>query len=165
VQRINEDIENVKIKLVGDDFAEPNIVSLDYALDKAYANDLDLVEMAVKDDISICKILNYQKFLYEQKKSKKQNTKKIEVKEIKFGSLIADHDLQVAAKKASKILNEGDRIKIMVIFKGRLMAFANDEGPKVLNRFLSNFDENDISIIKEPKLEGFAYTTVIEKKK
>ena len=164
MQRINEEIENNQIRLVGDEFSEPNIVSLDYALDKAYDNGLDLVEMAEKNGVSICKIINYQKFLYEQKKAKKQNTKKVGVKEIKFGSLIADHDLQVAAKKAMKILSEGDRIKVMVIFKGRLMAFANDDGPKVLDRFLSYLDDS-VAVIKEPKLEGFAYTTVIEKKK
>ena len=165
MQRINEDILNTKIRLVGEDFAEADIVSLDYALDKAFDNGLDLVEMAERDGISICKIMDYQKFLYEQKKAKKQSVKKIDVKEIKFGCMIADHDLEVASKKASKILNEGDRVKVLVIFKGRQMAFANTEGPKVMNKFLSLFDKESYTVVKPQKLEGYTYTTVIEKKK
>lgn len=162
MQRINEEIKNEKVRLVGEGVEGNAIITLEEALDKSYDEGLDLVEMSEKDGISICKIMNYQKYQYEQKKAKKQQTKKVSQKEIKFGCMIADHDLEVYANKAKKILNEGDKVKVIVLFRGRQMGFASSEGPKILEKFNSFL--GDVVISKQPKLEGNLYSMVVEKK-
>ena len=163
VQKVNEQITNANVRLVGEGFEKNSIYPLEMALDMAYEQGLDLVEMSVKDNVSVCKMMNYQKYLYEQKKNKKQ-TKKSSLKEIKFGCNIADHDLQVAANKALKIMLEGDKVRVGVIFKGRQMVYAMEDGPRVLERFLLCFDDS-VVVTKQPKLEGNMFTMYIEIKK
>ena len=130
----------------------------------AYNQDLDLVEMSEKDGVSICKIMNYSKFLYEQKKSKKVQ-KKSTLKEIKLGCNIADHDIMVSAKKCKNILEDGDRVKVIVIFKGRQVMFANEQGKEILEKFLDYFEEGFVVVTKNIKLEGNMVTMQIEKSK
>ena len=161
VHRINEDILNDKIRIVGGESNE--VIDFDSALEMAYNQDLDLVEMSEKDGVSICKIMNYSKFLYEQKKSKKVQ-KKSTLKEIKLGCNIADHDIMVSAKKCKNILEDGDRVKVIVIFKGRQVVFANEQGSEVLDKFLSYFEDDYINVVKQPKLEGNMFTMQVEKK-
>ena len=158
---VNEEIKNTNVKLVGEFSGE---MSLEEALEVAYSNDLDLVEMSVVNGVSICKVMNYSKFLYEQKKAKKVQ-KKMAVKDIKFGCNIADHDLKISHKKATNILKEGDRVRVVVVFKGRQTAFANTMGADLISKFLGLFEEDAVQVVQNPKLEGNTYTVTIESKK
>ena len=161
MHRINEEILSEKIRIVGSTY--DGIMDLNSALDIAYDEGLDLVEMSEKDGISICKLMNYSKFLYEQKKSKKVQKKAV-LKEIKLGCNIADHDIKVSAKKALNILNEGDKIKVSVIFRGRQVVLADTVGPEILEKFMNCFEDGFLTISKQPKLEGTLYSMTIEKK-
>lgn len=160
MHRINEEITNGKVRIVGSTY--DGEMSLNQALDIAYEEGLDLVEMSDNNGVSICKLMNYSKFLYEQKKAKKVQKKAV-LKEIKMGCNIADHDIKVSAKKALNILNEGDKIKVMVIFKGRQIMFANEQGQEILDKFLNAFEVGFVNIVKPAKLEGNMFTMQIEK--
>lgn len=158
---INESIKNNRVRIVGDFSGD---MPLDDALNIAYDNNMDLVEMSENEGVSVCKVMNYSKYLYEQKKSKKVQ-KKVSMKEIKFGCNIADNDLKISNKKATSILNEGDKVKIVVVFKGRQMAFASTLGVEIMTKFLSFFEENFITVLHPAKLEGNTYSCIVEKKK
>ena len=166
MQLINENIKCDKVRIVGGEgFENIGVVTLQEALKMSEEAELDLVQMSEKENLAICKILNYSKFLYEQKKAKKnqqKGQKKSVMKEIKFGCNIAEHDLQICAKKANNILDEGDKVRACVVFKGRQIVFAKDQGPEVMERFLTYFE--NISIVKAPKLEGTLYTVSFERK-
>ena len=162
MHRINEEITNKKVRIVGSTYEGE--MSLTEALNIAEEEGMDLVEMSDNNGVSICKLMNYSKFLYEQKKSKKVQKKAI-LKEIKMGCNIADHDIKVSAKKALNILNDGDKIKVMVIFKGRQVMFANEQGQEILEKFLNYFEEGFVAVTKNIKLEGNMVTMQIEKSK
>lgn len=162
MHRINEEITNKKVRIVGSTYEGE--MSLTEALNVAEEEGMDLVEMSDNNGISICKLMNYSKFLYEQKKSKKVQKKAV-LKEIKMGCNIADHDIKVSAKKALNILNDGDKIKVMVIFKGRQIMFANEQGQEILEKFLNYFEEGFVAVTKNIKLEGNMVTMQIEKSK
>lgn len=159
---INTDITNDRIRIVGDEYKEKGIISLEEALNIAEENGLDLVEMSVSEGVSVCKIMNYSKFLYEQKKSKKVQKKSV-LKEIKFGCNIADHDLGISAKKALKILNDGDKVKVIAIFKGRQAIYGVEQGSSLMERFLSYLPD-DVVISKSGKFENSVYSIIIERK-
>ena len=136
-------------------------MSLSEALNVAEEEGMDLVEMSDNNGVSICKLMNYSKFLYEQKKAKKVQKKAV-LKEIKMGCNIADHDIKVSAKKALNILNDGDKIKVMVIFKGRQVMFANEQGKEILEKFLDYFEDGFVICRfsgTEPLLRIFAEST------
>ena len=139
-------------------------MSLTEALNVAEEEGMDLVEMSDNNGVSICQLMNYSKFLYEQKKSKKVQKKSV-LKEIKMGCNIADHDIKVSAKKALNILNDGDKIKVMVIFKGSQVMFANEQGKEILEKFLNYFEEGFVVVTKNIKLESNMVTMQIEKSK
>lgn len=162
MHRINEEITNKKVRIVGSTYEGE--MSLTEALNVAEEEGMDLVEMSDNNGVSICKLMNYSKFLYEQKKSKKVQKKAV-LKEIKMGCNIADHDIKVSAKKALNILNDGDKIKVMVIFKGRQIMFANEQGQEILEKFLNYFEEGFVAVTKNIKLEGNMVTMQIEKSK
>ena len=162
MHRINEEITNKKVRIVGSTYEGE--MSLTEALNVAEEEGMDLVEMSDNNGVSICKLMNYSKFLYEQKKSKKFQKKAV-LKEIKMGCNIADHDIKVSAKKALNILNDGDKIKVMVIFKGRQVMFANEQGQEILEKFLNYFEEGFVVVTKNIKLEGNMVTMQIEKSK
>lgn len=162
MHRINEEITNKKVRIVGSTYEGE--MSLTEALNVAEEEGMDLVEMSDNNGVSICKLMNYSKFLYEQKKSKKVQKKAV-LKEIKMGCNIADHDIKVSAKKALNILNDGDKIKVMVIFKGRQVMFANEQGQEILEKFLNYFEEGFVAVTKNIKLEGNMVTMQIEKSK
>ena len=162
MHRINEEITNKKVRIVGSTYEGE--MSLTEALNVAEEEGMDLVEMSDNNGVSICKLMNYSKFLYEQKKSKKVQKKAV-LKEIKMGCNIADHDIKVSAKKALNILNDGDKIKVRVIFKGRQVMFANEQGQEILEKFLNYFEEGFVVVTKNIKLEGNMVTMQIEKSK
>ena len=112
-----------------------DVVSFKEAMQMAEDDGLNLVAMN-NNDVPVCKIMDYSKFMYERKKAqrKNQSQKKVEVKEIQLSPNIAEHDMQIKAKAASKFLSAGNRVKVSVIYKGRSIAYI-DSGEKKLNTF------------------------------
>ena len=120
--RINGEITASQVRLVGDNIAEPGIYSISQAVRMADELGLDLVEITAKADPPVCRIIDYQKYLYQQKKKAKEmksNSAKIVIKEIRFGPNTDEHDFQFKLKHAMEFLQEGSKVKASVFFKGR----------------------------------------------
>ena len=140
---INDEIRATQVRLVGDNIAEPGVYSIAQAMKMADEMERDLVEITAKADPPVCKILDYQKYLYQQKKKAKemkQNSTKIVIKEIRFGPNTDEHDFQFKLKHAQEFLNEGSKVKASVFFRGRSIQFA-DQGEKLLLRFAVELEE------------------------
>lgn len=152
---INDEIRAIQVRLVGDNIAEPGVYSIAQAMKMADEMELDLVEITAKADPPVCKILDYQKYLYQQKKKAKemkQNSTKIVIKEIRFGPNTDEHDFQFKLKHAQEFLNEGSKVKASVFFRGRSIQFA-DQGEKLLLRFAVELEEYGRAE-HMPQLEG-----------
>lgn len=152
---INDEIRATQVRLVGDNIAEPGVYSIAQAMKMADEMELDLVEITAKADPPVCKILDYQKYLYQQKKKAKemkQNSTKIVIKEIRFGPNTDEHDFQFKLKHAQEFLNEGSKVKASVFFRGRSIQFA-DQGEKLLLRFAVKLEEYGRAE-HMPQLEG-----------
>ena len=125
---------------------------------------MDLVQLNVSDGIAICKVLNYSKFLYEQKKREKNNNKdRQELKEVRLGDSTAENDIKIKARTASRILKEGDKVKVTITYKGRLISFIN-RGIDKLNEFQS-YIEGNYTVDKKPTIEGNRCYMIISPKK
>ena len=134
---INGQITAPQVRLVGDNIPEPGIVPISKALQLADEMELDLVEISAKADPPVCKILDYQKYLYQQRKKAKEmkaNAAKVVIKEIRFGPNTDEHDFQFKLKHAQEFLQEGSKVKASIFFRGRSIMFA-DQGEKQLLRF------------------------------
>ncbi len=144
-----------QVRLVGDNIENPGVFPTSEALKMADELDLDLVEISPKADPPVCKITDYQKFLYQQKKKQKEmkaKAVKVVVKEIRFGPNTDDHDYQFKLKHAEKFLQEGAKVKAYVFFKGRSILFK-EQGEILLLRFAQDLEE--IGKVEQlPKLEG-----------
>lgn len=152
---VNDTICNKNVHIVGGDGLSP-LMSLEVALECADEAGLDLVEVSVEGKVSICKLMNYNKYLFEQKKKEKSKQSKKEVtKEIKFGATIEEHDLKIKAKSALINLENGCKIKVIVMFKGREVNRIED-GKLLLEKFFSALP-NNIIISKPPAKEGNNY--------
>ncbi len=141
-------------------------VSLEEALDMAQENNVDLVQMGTNGNVAVCKLIDYSKFCYEQKKREKtlkKNSNKQELKEIRFNDAIAANDLSIKAKSAGRILSEGDKVKVTITYKGRMVAFIK-RGIDKLNEFESLIEVNH-TIDKEPKIEGNRVYMILSPKK
>ena len=152
---INDEIRAPKVRLVGDNIPEPGIYPISAAMKMADEMELDLVEITAKADPPVCKILDYQKYLYQQKKKAKemkQNATKIVIKEIRFGPNTDEHDFQYKLKHAQEFLGEGSKVKASVFFRGRSIQFA-DQGEKLLLRFAVELEEYGRAE-NMPQLEG-----------
>lgn len=152
---INGEIRAAQVRLVGDNIAEPGIYPVSQALKMADELELDLVEISAKADPPVCKILDYQKYLYQQKKKAKemkQNSTKIVIKEIRFGPNTDEHDFQFKLKHAQEFLSEGSKVKASVFFRGRSIQFS-DQGEKLLLRFAVELEEYGRAE-HMPQLEG-----------
>lgn len=152
---INDEIRATQVRLVGDNIAEPGVYSIAQAMKMADEMELDLVEITAKADPPVCKILDYRKYLYQQKKKAKemkQNSTKIVIKEIRFGPNTDEHDFQFKLKHAQEFLNEGSKVKASVFFRGRSIQFA-DQGEKLLLRFAVELEEYGRAE-HMPQLEG-----------
>ena len=153
--RINDHIRGVhQVRLVGDN-VEQGIYPFQTALRMADEQNLDLVEISPNADPPVCRILDYQKFLYQKKRKEKEakaNSKKMEVKEIRFGPQTDDHDYNFKLKHAQEFLKEGNKVKAYVFFRGRSIVFK-EQGELLLARFandLAEFGKPDAL----PNLEG-----------
>ncbi|MCQ2185042.1 MAG: translation initiation factor IF-3 [Bacteroidales bacterium] len=153
--RINSQITAPQVRLVGENIPEQGIYPLAKALDLADELELDLVEISAKADPPVCKIIDYQKYLYQQKKKAKEmkaNSAKIVIKEIRFGPNTDEHDFQFKIKHAQNFLSEGSKVKASVFFRGRSIVYA-DQGEKLLLRFAVELEEYGRAE-QMPKLEG-----------
>ena len=153
--RINNRITAPQVRLVGDNIEQPMVVSLREALRKADEMGLDLVEISPKADPPVCRIVDYSKFLYQQKKKAKEIKSKIVkvvVKEIRFGPNTDDHDYNFKLKHAENFLNEGAKVKAYVFFRGRQIVFK-DQGEILLLRFATDLEEW-AKVEQMPRLEG-----------
>ena len=152
---MNEEITASRVRVVGDNVPNPGIYSLFEALRMAEALELDLVEISPNVDPPVCKIIDYQKYLYQQKKKAREmkaNTSKVVIKEIRFGPNTDEHDFQFKLKHAQSFLQEGAKVKAFVFFKGRSILFS-EHGEKLLLRFALELDEWG-KAEQMPKLEG-----------
>jgi translation initiation factor IF-3 len=150
---------------VGDN-VETGIYQLRDALALAEEQELDLVEISPKANPPVCKIMDYKKYLYEQKKKQKEikaKTAKIVVKEIRLGPNIDEHDFNFKLKHAIKFLQDGAKVKVDVFFKGRSIIYK-DKGEFVLLRFAQELEEYG-KVEKLPKLEGKRMIMIIAPKK
>ncbi len=140
--------------------------SISEALKFAEEQELDLVEISPKADPPVCKIIDYKKFLYQQKKKQKEmkaKAVKVVVKEIRFGPNTDEHDYNFKLKHAEKFLNEGAKVKAYVFFKGRSILFK-DKGEILLLKFAQDLEELG-KVEQLPRLEGKRMTMFITPKK
>ena len=152
--RINRKITAEELRLVGDN-VEIGVYKLSQALDIANEQDLDLVEISPKAVPPVCKVMDYKKFLYEQKKREKtlkSKAAKVVVKEIRFGPNTDDHDYNFKKKHAEKFLKEGAKLKAFVFFKGRSIIFK-EKGQILLLRLAQDLEKLG-KVEQMPKLEG-----------
>ena len=151
--------------MVGDN-VETNIYQLRDALEIATNQDLDLVEISPSANPPVCKVMDYKKFLYQQKKKLKESkakTAKVVVKEIRLGPNTDDHDFNFKLKHAQNFLKEGAKVKVDVFFKGRSIIYK-DKGEYILLRFAQELEEYG-KVESLPKLEGKRMIMIITPKK
>ncbi|HPR30510.1 MAG TPA: translation initiation factor IF-3 [Prolixibacteraceae bacterium] len=164
--RINHQIRVREVRLVGDNIENPGVVPIQQALKMADELELDLVEISPKADPPVCKIVDYQKFLYQQKKKQKEikaKSVKVVVKEIRFGPNTDEHDFNFKLRHAEKFLQEGAKVKAYVFFKGRSILFK-EQGEILLLRLANELEEIG-KLDQMPKLEGKRMTIFISPKK
>ena len=145
---------------------EPNIVSLDEALKTARDLNLDLVEISPKAEPPVCKIIDYKKFIYDQKKKQKaikSKAQKVVIKELRFGPNTGEHDFDFKLKHAKSFLDDGAKVKAFVFFRGRSIIFK-DKGQILLLRLAQALE--DIGVVETmPKLDGKKMIMIIAPKK
>jgi translation initiation factor IF-3 len=174
--RINEEIRIPRLRLVGDNLEDVSVAAgKEIATGVYYTNDvlrwaekleLDLVEISPKADPPVCKIMDFKKFIYDQKKREKElkaKTQKTVIKEIRFGPNTDDHDFEFKTNHAKKFLEEGSKVKAYVHFRGRAIVFK-DRGELLLLKFLKELDEYGAAE-ELPKLEGKRMIVVVSPKK
>lgn len=163
--RVNEEIGVPRVRLIDARGNMIGVVSRNEALERAVEAGLDLVEIAGNADPPVCKILDYGKYKYEEQKKKNEARKKqkvIEVKEIKLRPGIDDHDYDVKMRAMKSFIDEGDKVKITMRFRGRELAHQ-DLGMNVLMRVRTDLDE--IAKVEQfPKMEGKQMTMVMSPK-
>ena len=143
------------MRVVGDNIPEQGIYPTREALKMAADLELDLVEISPNANPPVCKIIDYQKYLYQQKKKAKEmraNATKVVIKEIRFGPQTDEHDFQFKLNHARNFLNEGGKVKAYVFFRGRSILFS-EQGEKLLLRFAVELEEYG-KAEQMPKLEG-----------
>jgi translation initiation factor IF-3 len=152
--RVNEQIRSREVRIVGDD-VEAVVVPIQKALQMAEQQGLDLVEISPNAQPPVCRLIDYSKFLYQQKKRQKElkaKQVKVEVKEIRFGPQTDEHDYNFKLKHAQGFLNDGDKVKAYVFFKGRSILFK-EQGEVLLLRFAADLEEY-AKVEQMPQLEG-----------
>ena len=152
---INEKIKANKIRLIGETGEQLGIVSLSEALKTAEQQSLDLVQMAKDGNPLVCRIMNHGKHLFESKKQKtasRKKQKRIQVKEIKFRPVTEENDYQIKVNKIKSFLENGDRIKVTLRFRGREMAHQ-EIGLNLLKRVEADL-EDSAEVEQFPTLEG-----------
>ena len=151
--------------MVGDE-VEPNIVQLDEALKIARNLNLDLVEISPNAEPPVCKVIDYKKFIYDQKKKQraiKSKAQKVVIKELRFGPNTGEHDFDFKLKHARSFLADGAKVKAFVFFRGRTIIFK-DQGQILLLKLAQALE--DVGVVENmPKLEGKKMIMIIAPKK
>ena len=163
--RINERIRVPEVRLVGDNVKE-GIYPTREAMRIAEQQELDLVEIAPTAKPPVCRVIDYQKFVYQQKKKlKEQKAKavKVTVKEIRFGPQTDDHDYNFKLKHAMNFLSEGSKVKAFVFFRGRSILFK-EQGELLLLRFANDLEEY-AKVENMPIMEGKRMSIMLSPKK
>ncbi len=138
------------------------VMDRDKALERAKEQELDLVEIAPQANPPVAKIVNFQKFRYEESKKEqaaRRHTKEVELKEIWLSPRIAEHDLQTRLRKAEQFIEDGDKVLIRIKFKGREMGHL-EMGFELLKKIFAQLNEK-VTVEREPKVEGRSITTII----
>lgn len=163
--RINEQIRVPEVRIVGDDI-ESSVMPTRQALQLAQDREVDLVEISPTANPPVCRLIDYSKFLYQQKKKQKEmkaKQVKVEVKEIRFGPQTAEADYNFKLKHAVGFLNEGNKVKAYVFFKGRSIVFK-EQGEVLLLRFANDLEEL-AKVESMPTLEGKRMSIILAPKK
>ncbi len=163
--RINEQIRVREVRIVGDGI-ESTVVPTYRAIQMAEQRGVDLVEISPNADPPVCRLIDYSKFIYQQKKKQKEMKAKqvvVNVKEIRFGPQTDDHDYNFKLKHAIGFLSDGDKVKAYVFFKGRSILFK-EQGEVLLLRFAADLEEYG-KVESMPVLEGKRMTMFIAPKK
>lgn len=153
------------VRVVGEGI-EPGVYPIDKAISMAKDQGVDLVEIAPTADPPVCKVIDYKKFLYEQKKKQKEikaKTAKVVVKEIRFGPQTDDHDFNFKKNHAIKFLQDGAKVRAFVFFKGRSIVFK-EQGELLLLRFANELEEYG-KAEQLPSLDGKKMVMVLAPKK
>ena len=151
--RVNEQIRVREVRVVGEDGSQ--VMPTRQALDMARQMEVDLVEISPNAQPPVCRLIDYSKFLYQQKKHQKemkQKQVKVEVKEIRFGPQTDEHDSQFKLKHAKEFLEDGNKVRAYVFFRGRSILFK-EQGEVLLLRFANDLEEY-CKVEQLPKLEG-----------
>jgi len=165
LHKINNKITAREVRIVGDG-VEPIVLPTAEAVALAESQELDLVEISPNAVPPVCRILDYRKFLYDQKKKQKEmkaKQAKVSMKEVRFGPNTDDHDFNFKLNHARKFLEEGNKVKAFVFFRGRTIVFK-ERGEILLLRFAQELEE--VGLVEQmPKLEGKRMTIMINPKK
>lgn len=163
--RVNEQIRVREVRIVQDD-AESTVMQTRDALRLAQQKGVDLVEISPNAQPPVCRLIDYSKFLYQQKKKQKElkaKQVKVEIKEIRFGPQTDDHDYNFKLKHAKGFLSEGDKVKAYVFFRGRSILFK-EQGEVLLLRFANDLEDYG-KVESMPVLEGKRMTMYLAPKK
>ena len=163
--RINDEITAPQVRVVSDELEGAQVMSIREALNLADEMELDLIEISPKADPPVCRIADYQKFLYQQKKKAKEikaKQAKVVIKEIRFGPQTDDHDYNFKLRHAQNFLQEGAKVKAYVFFRGRSIVFS-EQGQILLLRFATDLEEYG-KVEMMPKLEGKRMTMMLTPK-
>jgi len=159
--RVNEEIRSKEVRVVEPD-GDHQVIDIDTALERAREHDLDLVEIAPDAEPPVCKIIDYGKYRYEQQKKEKRQrakSKQMQMKELRFRPRTDDHDFDFKTKHAREFLENGNKVKAYVQFRGRDIIYK-DQGMDLLRRFIERLQ--DIARIDQsPQMEGRRMTTVL----
>ena len=153
--RVNEEIRIPQVRLIDQDGEMQGVLTVREAMQRAFAVGLDLVEISPNADPPVCKILDFGKFKYEQQKKRNEAKKKqkvIEIKEIKVRPNIDENDYQVKMRAMKSFIEEGDKVKVTLRFRGREMAHQ-DIGVRVLERIRTEMDQTS-KVEQMPRMEN-----------
>ena len=162
--RVNEQIHVREVRVVSEDGSE--VMPTRKAMDLARQQGVDLVEISPNAQPPVCRLIDYSKFLYQQKKRQKemkQKQVKVEVKEIRFGPQTDEHDYQFKLKHAQEFLLEGNKVRAYVFFRGRSILFK-EQGEVLLLRFANDLEEYG-KVEQMPLLEGKRMIIMLSPKK
>ena len=162
---INEEIRDREIRLIGPEGEQLGIMSAPQALDIAEEKELDLVKIAPTAKPPVCKLMDYGKYRFEQSKREKEarkNQKVISVKEVRLSPTIEEHDMQVRVRDCVKFLQNGDRVKVSIRFRGRMITHS-DVGLQVMNEFFARVKDYAVQD-RKPSTEGRTMTMMLSPK-
>lgn len=160
--RVNERIRIREVRLIDEEGNQIGIIATRDALDMARQRGLDLVEVAPNAVPPVCRIMDYGKFRYEQSRKERESRKNqhvVELKEVRIRPKIDDHDLETKGRQASKFLDQGDKVKLTVLFRGREMAHP-DLGKALLDQLIEQLQTHG-TVEQSPRLEGRAMSAIM----